>query len=134
MQTYYNVQYLRRLFMDNNMTKKKRIRGFMGKTKPKPIEVVGIHKHYEIMNDDGEVLAEAETLKDLSSITGVSIRTLTNRFIKRINGYENCEVLEVLYPIYDDDTIYDITDTEKTRLSYFKKTKRLQALIDTYEG
>lgn len=117
----------------DSITRNKRIRGFMGKTKPKPIEVVGIHKHYEIMNEDGEVLASAETLKDLSSITGISIRTLTNRFIKRINGYANCEVLEVLYPIYDDDTIYDITETEKVRLSYFKKTKRLQALLDSYE-
>ena len=116
------------------MDKGKRVRGFMGKTKPKPIEVVGIHKHYEIMNEDGEVLAEAETLKELSSITGISIRTLTNRYIKRINGYADCMVYEVLYPIYDNDTIYDITPTEVDRLKYFKKTGKLQKLLDVYEG
>lgn len=110
-----------------------RIRGFMGKTKPKPIEVVGIHKHYEIMNEDGEVLAEAETLKELSSITGISVRTLTNRYIKVIKGFENCLVYEVLYPIYDNDTIYDITPTEVDRLKYFKKTGKLQELLDVYE-
>lgn len=120
------------------MDKEKRIRGFMGKTARKleaqPREVVAIHKHYEIVNEDEEVLVEAETLVELSKITGISVRTLTNRFIKVIKGFENCLVYEVLYPIYDNDTIYDITDTEKDRLRYFKKNKKLQKLLDVYEG
>lgn len=111
------------------MDKEKRIRGFMGKTKPKVRKAVAIHKHYEIINESDEVVAQADTLTELSRITGVSVRTLTNRFIKYAKGLDMCEVVEVLYPIYDDDTIYDITPTEVDRLAYFKKTGKLEALL-----
>jgi len=74
---------------------------------------IGIHKHYEILDSDDNVIFEAPTIKALVELSGYSDKALRNGVIKR----KDWVVVKVEYIIFEEDEIYDVTETERSRLS-----------------
>jgi len=90
---------------------------------------IGIHKHYELVDENDVVIYEAPTIKALAQVSGFSDKAVRRGILKR----NNWVVIKVEYIIFDEDEIHDVTETERSRLKrvleQWKKEHKLRKAL-----